>query len=87
MNDIDKFVTEKILTGKFITLDLFQAAAIVWIVVLAIFFIVITSILSYHWKHYVVTKESLSHIRKIYFGASFGFIVIIAAFAGMFLRS
>ena len=74
---MEKFINEQILTGEFISWDLVSNVAIAWLIVLALFFGIITTILSFHWKNYGITEKTLKQLRKIYFSVSFVFIIMI----------
>ncbi len=83
---MEKFINEQILTGKFITWELVSGAALVWVLILAIFFGIVTTVLSFHWKNYVITEYTLTRLRKIYFRVSFVLIIIALTLLGIYFK-
>lgn len=53
-----------------ITMETVITAMQIWIVIVVMFFILISAILNYHWNQYGVTQKSLKLLRKTYFGVS-----------------
>ena len=78
---MEKIINEQILTGKFIGWELATNAAIVWLLLLALFFGIITALLNFHWKHYGITENTLRRLKKIYFRTSLTLIIIILTLA------
>ena len=66
-----------------LTLELIKFAALAIFIIVSLFFVIVTAILYYHWKRYILEDESFHRARMLYFGVS---IVIFSGLVVFFSK-